>query len=353
MSKYKIGIIAKDILNQKDTGIENYTENLLKEFDKVNDNFEFIIYANHPLKNIYKNIKVVSLKNDKFWIHKVIPKIIKDDSIDLIFSPIPSLPLILNKDVKKVITVHDLSFKYMGKNLNSTKFFMKNAINKANAVIAVSKFTKNEILKNYNIPPNKVQVIYEAYDKKLYSRNPKKGENKSLSMLCLGTINRRKNFTHIVKVIPIIKDKFGEIKLRIVGKKGDDYENLMKTISDFGLKDDVLVTGYVSNKHLANIFSKTDVLLYISKEEGFGLPILEAFASGVAVVTSDNSAMKEIAENAAILVDPNDLMDMADGIIEAIKRRNDLIKLGLIEAKKYSWEKNAKETITLFNELLS
>jgi glycosyltransferase involved in cell wall biosynthesis len=353
MSKYKIGIIAKDILNQEDTGIENYTENLLKEFDKANGNFEFIVYVNHPLKNIYKNIRIVSLKNERFWLHRSIPRRIKNDNIDLVFSPIPSLPLILNKDVKKVITVHDLSFKYMGKNLNSTKFFIKNAIHNANKVIAVSKFTKNEILKNYNISKNKIEVIYEAYDKKLYYHTPKKRKNKSLNMLCLGTINKRKNFTHIVKVVPIIKDKFGETKLRIVGKKGDDYENLMKTITDFGLEKDVLVTGYVSNTRLADIFANTDVLLYISKEEGFGLPILEAFASGVAVVTSDNSAMKEIAENAAILVNPNDLMDMADGIIESIKRKNDLIKLGLLEAEKYSWEKSAKETLHLFNKLLS
>jgi glycosyltransferase involved in cell wall biosynthesis len=352
MSKYRIGIIAKDILNKNTTGIENYTINILNEFNKSSE-FQFYLYTNHEYINKYKNIKHIYLKNRKAWLHTSLAKRIIQDDIDLIFSPIPSLPIITKKKIKKVITVHDLFFKYMTKNLNSTKLFFKNAILKSDKIISVSKYTKSEILKYYKIDKNKINVIYESYDKNLYKYISKKNMSSPIKILCVGTINKRKNFTQIVKVIPVIKDVFGDIKLTIIGNKGDDYENLLRTIKDFKLEKDIIVSGYVSNDELAGEYRKSDLFLYISKEEGFGLPILEAFASGVPVVTSENSSTKEIAKNAAILVDPENLMDIADGIIEAIKRNNQLIQLGLKEIEKFSWEKTGSETLKLFRELLN
>ena len=351
MSKYKIGIIAKDILNKDRTGIENYTINLLNQFDKCTD-FEFYLYTNHEYKNRFRNIHHVFIKNRKAWIHSVIYKQIKKDSIDLIFSPTPTLPIISNNNIKKVITVHDLFFKYMNSNINTTKLFFKNAILQSDKIIAVSEYTKSELLKLYKIDKSKISVIYEAYNKDLFTIRNKTKQNDSINILSVGTINKRKNFTQIVKIIPIIKDKFGDVKLEIIGKPGDDYDNLLNTIKDFKLENDVIISGYVTDADLAEKYANSDLFLYVSHEEGFGLPILEAFASGTPVVTSQNSATEEIGQNAAIIVDPNNLMDIADGVMEAIKRKADLTKLGLIEIEKFSWKKTADQTIDLFKELL-
>ena len=284
--------------------------------------------------------------------HTSISKQIIIDNIDLIFSPTPTLPIISKKNIKKVITVHDLFFKYMESQVSTTKLFFKNAILQSDKIISVSKYTKSELLKLYKINQSKITVIYESYNKDLFTTRKKTTHSNEIHILSVGTINKRKNFTQIIKIIPIIKDKFGNTKLKIIGKPGDDYQNLINTIKDFKLENNIIIPGYVSESDLAKEYSNADLFLYISHEEGFGLPILEAFASGTPVVTSQNSATEEIGKNAAIIVDPNNLMDIADGVIEALKRKDDLIKLGLEEIGKYSWEKTAVQTLSLFKELL-
>ncbi len=353
MSKYKIGIIAKDILNKKFTGIENYTINMIEEFDKT-DEFKFYLYTNHPYKKKFKNVKIKYLKNKKAWIHTSLYKELMKDNIDLVFSPTPSLPLIKNKTIKQVITVHDLFFKYMSERVKTTKFFMKRAVIATDKIIAVSNYTKKEILNNYKgVNEKKIKVIYESYNKKVFRKSKRKEEKNVINILSVGTITTRKNFTQIVKILPIIKEEFGEVKLNIIGKKGDDYDNLIKTIIDFKCKENVNISGYVSNDILKEEYLKNNVFVYTSKEEGFGIPLLEAFAMGIPTVTSDNSALKEIGEKASILVDPNNIMDIATGVIEAIRRSNDLRELGFIEARKYSWKKTAKLTLDTFRELLN
>ena len=162
MSKYKIGIIAKDILNKDKTGIENYTLNLLNQFDKCTD-FKFYLYTNHKYINKFKNIQHIYIENRKAWMHRVIYKNIIKDNIDLIFSPTPTLPILGKNNIKKVITVHDLFFKYMNSQVNTTKLFFKNAILQSDKIIAVSEYTKSELLKLYKIDKSKISIIYEAY----------------------------------------------------------------------------------------------------------------------------------------------------------------------------------------------
>jgi glycosyltransferase involved in cell wall biosynthesis len=352
MNKYNIAIIAKDILNKEETGIENYTINILKEFDKYT-NFSFTVYINHKYEGYkYKNIKFKYIKNKPFWMHLYLPLQLRKDKPDLIFSPIPSTPLITQ--VKSIVVVHDLSFKYMKqKRMKTTRFFIKHSIDTATKIIAVSNFTKNQILNNFKIKEDKIKIIYESCDRGLYTFEKKKRVSGVLKVLCVGTINKRKNFTHIVKTIPILKKKFDTVKLTIIGKFDDDYVNLQKTIKDLGVENDVIITGYVSNIDLVDYFHKNDVFVYASKEEGFGIPILEAYSSGTPVVTSNVSATKEIGESASVLVDPNNFFDIADGIIAAYENSNELTKLGLIEVKKYTWEKTSKEIINLIYETIT
>ncbi len=360
MNKYNVGIIAKDILNREETGIENYTLSILKEFDKYT-NINFTVYINHLdedhldgdhlYKSNFKNIKFKYIKNRLFWMHLSLPLQLRKDKLDLIFSPIPSIPLFTK--TKSIVVVHDLSFEYMDqKFIKTTVFFIKHSLDTATKIIAVSKFTKDQILSNFKIEENKIKIIYESCDRDLYKFDKKKRNLRELNILCVGTINKRKNFTHIIKTIPILKKKFDTVKLTIIGKYGDDYINLQKTIEDLGVKNDVIITGYVPNNELVRYFHKNDVFVYASKEEGFGIPILEAYSSGTPVVTSNISATKEIGESASVLVDPNNFFDIADGIIAAYENSEELVELGLIEVKKYTWEKTSKEIINLIERTL-
>ncbi|MCL4392903.1 glycosyltransferase family 4 protein [Patescibacteria group bacterium] len=354
MKKYKVGIIAKNILNKKRTGIENYTINLLKNFN-LNTDYKFIVYINHKYKgkSNLNNIEFKYLKDKKAWTHTVLYKNIKNDNLDLLFSPTPTLP-ILKLKTKTIVTVHDLSFKYMKKQIiNTTKLFIKKSLNNADQIIAVSKYTKEEIHKTFNIDLKKITTIYEAYDKNIFYPTNYKGEKDGITLISIGSINRRKNITQIVKILPILEEKYGNANLIIVGEKGDDFDNLMYTIKDFKLENKVSITGYVSDTKLKGLIDKSDVLVYPSLEEGFGLPILEGFASNIPVVTSDNSAMKEIGGRAAVLIDPKDIFDIANGVIAAIENHSKLTKLGIIEASKYSWEKTANETLSLFEKTIN
>ncbi len=351
MNKHNIAIIAKNILNREETGIENYTINILKEFDKYND-FRFTVYINHKYENHeYKNIQFKYIKDKPLWMHLFLPLQLRKDKPGLIFSPVPSIPLFTR--IKSIVVVHDLSFKYMNpKKVKTTIFFIKHSLNTATKIIAVSKFTKDQILDNFKIKENKIKIIYESCDRNLYKFEKKRKKTGKLQVLCVGTINKRKNFTHIVKTIPILKDKFDTVKLTIIGKYGDDYINLQKIIKDLKVEDNVIITGYVSNTELVNYFHKSDVFVYASKEEGFGIPILEAYSSGTPVVTSNVSATKEIGESASVLVDPDNFFDIANGIITAYENSDELIKLGLIEVKKYTWEKTSKEITKLMHKTI-
>ena len=353
MKKQKVGIIAKNILNKKRTGIENYTINLLENFNS-NTQYEFIVYTNHPYKNDkLKNIKFKYLKDQKGWTHRILPKNIKKDHINILFSPTPTLP-ISNLKMKKIVTVHDLSFKYMEKKpINTTKMFIGKSLNDADCIIAVSRYTKKEIEKVFNINPKKIKVIYEAYDKNIFQISKKSLKKDGTRIITIGSINRRKNITQIVKTIPILEEKYEKVTLTIVGDKGDDFDNLIYTIKDFKLENNIIITGYVTNIKLKRLISESDVLVYPSLEEGFGIPILEGFAMKIPVVTSNNSSMKEIGRKASVLIDPSNIFDLASGIIAAIEHKERLINLGSIEIKKYSWEKTANETLKVFDTILN
>ena len=352
MKKTKVGIIAKNILNKKRTGIENYTIELLENFN-TQKQYHFIVYTNHKYINKrLNNIEFKYLKDQKAWTHRILKKTIKKDKLNLIFSPTPTLPII-PIGVKKIVTVHDLSFKYMQKQVfNTAKIFIKKSLNDADHIIAVSKYTKKEIQKTFNINSQKIAVIYEAYDRDIFYPKKKYSKKNQITLLSIGTINKRKNITQIVKTIPILEEKYDNVKLIIAGSRGDDFDNLKYVIKDFKLEDRIFITGYVTNTELKKLIDKSDVLVYPSLEEGFGIPILEGFAEGIPVVTSENSSMMEIGKRAAVLIDPKDIFDLANGIIAAIENKDKLIKLGFIEKDKYSWEKTSNNTLKLFQKII-
>lgn len=352
--KYKIGIIVKDFLSKEKTGIENYLVNLLATIPKYNSN-QNIFYIYTTDKNLkIKNYIVRYVKPTISWMHTDLPIAIFKDKLDLIFSPIPSLPLLSNK-IKKVITVHDLSFEYMDnkKNKMFSKYFILKAIKSADKIVAVSNFTKDQILKNSKISKDKIEVIHEAFNKNIFKQKKVKKDKKFFKILCVGTLTKRKNFTHIIKTLPIIEDKIGDTIITIVGKSGDDFQHIKSTIEDLKAKGKVNITGYVSDTRLTTLYNNHDVFVYASKEEGFGIPILEAFNCKIPVVTSTTSATKEIAEDAAIFVDPNSIFNIAKGIIMANNKRDMLIEKGYRIVKKYSWDKMTEQTIALFYKTLN
>lgn len=248
----------------------------------------------------------------------------------------------------KVTTVHDLfplRFPKMVdyKIASVHKARMKWVKGEVDRVIAPSNATMED-LKLLGILPHKISVIPEACDE-FFSKVPPRGEvqkikNKfNLKKYVLGIgIGERKNTLRIIEAVKSLNDP--KMQVVLVGRNQESLD-LGKTV----------VTGFVDNKTLRGLYRGAEMLIYPSLYEGFGLPILQAFAAGCPVITSNLSSMPEVAGSAAKLVDPYSVDDIASGIIYSIKHAIELKEKGKKRLESYSWLKTARETLKLYNNI--
>lgn len=246
----------------------------------------------------------------------------------------------------KVTTVHDLAPIFLPKFTNRKivdvhKRRLKWVIEEVNTIIVPSEATKADMIK-IGAHEDKIKVIHEALDPGFSKRSVSeidlvKRKYKIYGSYVMGVgVNPRKNTDRIIEAYA--KAKTDELKLVLIGHP---YS---------GLKQDrgVSYLGHVSSSDLAALYSGAECLIYPSLYEGFGLPILEAFASGCPVVTSNLSSMPEVAGDAAILVDPYDVSSITDGVKKALRGKIGLSNKGLKRIEKFSWKKAATETLSVY-----
>ena len=175
-------------------------------------------------------------------------------------------------------------------------------------------------------------------------------------LLFLSTIEPRKNITAIISAFNYLKQKYEiEHQLILIGKKGWNYEPIFAAIENSPWKNEIHHLDYLSDELVALFYSRADVFVYPSHYEGFGLPVLEAMTLGTPVVTSNTSSIPEVAGDAAILIDPNDYIQLAEAILKVVsdrQLRQELIKKGKERAKLFSWERTAKKTLNAYRTLL-
>jgi glycosyltransferase involved in cell wall biosynthesis len=175
-------------------------------------------------------------------------------------------------------------------------------------------------------------------------------------LLFVSTIEPRKNINAIISAFNFLKQKYKvEHQLVLIGKKGWNYEPIFTAIQNSPCKDEIHHLDYLSNELVALFYSKADVFLYPSHYEGFGLPVLEAMTLGTPVITSNTSSIPEVTGDAAILIDPNDYMQLAEAILQVIsdsQLRQNLINKGKIRADLFSWERTAKETLKAYKSII-
>jgi glycosyltransferase involved in cell wall biosynthesis len=247
-----------------------------------------------------------------------------------------------------VTTIHDLTFlKYPQEHLpyyiDAHKRQLERAKNKATAIIAVSQSTKNDLV-NYGLAADKIRVVYEAAGKIF---KPVKGEavKKKYQLdkpfiLSVGTLEPRKNLDRLIEAWQKLDNR---PELVIVGKFG--WGEGIKPIKG------VRLMGFVPDEDLPRFYSAAKAFVYPSLYEGFGLPVVEALSCGCPVVTSNRSSLPEVGGEAAVYVDPESAASIAHGIEEAIKSATQLKKAGLEQAKKFSWEKTARETLAIYKDV--
>ncbi len=356
-----IGIDGNEANVEKKVGVSFYTLNLLRWFKKLaNKNLKFLIYLKNqpnqdlPQENNFFKYKVIP--GNFLWTQINLPfSLYNKRLIDIFFSPAHYLPRF--SLVKTVVTIHDLSFLYFPKefllkDLIQLKLWTKYSIKKANKIIAVSKTTKKDIIKNYNIPEEKIEVIYNGYEKISNTKSEKftiKIQNKPY-ILYVGTIQPRKNINVLIEAFSKFKLLYPDYQLIIAGKKGWLYKDIFKKVIDFGLEDCVFFTDYISENQLIFLYKNAFCLVIPSLYEGFGIPLLEAMNFDCPVISSYSSSLPEIAGDAALYFDPNNYLDLVEKLKllrENSDLKKDLIKKGKERIKQFSWKKTAEQTLDL------
>jgi len=379
----KIGIDISQIVYEG-TGVATYTRSLVENMVKQAPKDEFVLFGSsfrnrRPIKEFVKSLRVknvegcVSFLPPKFleflWngVH-LLPVEFFTGPVDVFHSSDWLEPP--TQKAKRITTVHDLAvFKYpetfqargghnIVENQKRRLHFVKHY---SDLIIAVSETTKKDMIEILKIPEKKIKVIYEAADPVYYPREKTEVDKvrekfgiESEYLLCVGTREPRKNLERLLAAFVEIADANKELSLVVVGKYGwgEDSAKLKNKNSKF--ENRVKFLGFVEKEDLACLYSGAAAFVFPSLYEGFGLPILEAMSCRCPVVTSAVGAMKEIANGAAVLVDPESVSSIAGGISKIYRNQPlaaELKEKGFSRAKEFSWEKTALQTLEAYRQI--
>lgn len=264
---------------------------------------------------------------------------------------------------KTIITCHDLIPWVYEK--DRSQFWKDNisGLKKADAIITISEFSKDEIIKHLDCSAKNVYIVKDAVDHAVYYKNRDKSILRSLNILneefivlYVGSETPRQNVPVLIKAFSKLKKKVPNIKLVKIGES-QSYgarENILKLINDLHLQEDVIFVGYVPEEDMPRWYNAADVLVYPCEYAGFGLPPLEAMACGTPVITSNTTSLPEVVGDAGIMIDPHDIDLMADKMYEILINNglsDDLVKKGIERAKLFSWDDSAQATLKVYEDI--
>jgi glycosyltransferase involved in cell wall biosynthesis len=269
--------------------------------------------------------------------------------------------------VKSVFTLHDLIFRlYPETHKPLNRWFltltMPRFLQAADAVITVSRHTATDAMRFYGLDEKKIHVIHEGVNPlfrpastEAIARVRQKYALPDRFILSLGTIEPRKNLTALLDAYRTLRGAGSDVGLVFAGKKGWLYEGFFRRLRELGLEDEVVFTGFVDDADLPALYSAAELFVFPSLYEGFGLPVLEAMACGTAVISSNAASLPEVSGDAALLVDPTGVADLAGAIEEVLDNgvhREELEGKGPEQAAKFSWDKAAEQTLQVYRSLL-
>ena len=282
--------------------------------------------------------RVTAVTRDVWWYLAALPR--RARGLDVLHCPSFRAPL--RSPVPLVVTVHDLAVLRHPEVFNRWsrtygRLVVPGVVRAADRVIAVSEFTKRELVEVVGVSPDRIRVVPNAVAEPFTSEGAAAEGDYALTV---GTIEPRKNLPRLFEAMKDVG-----LELRVVGERGWGQSNV-----DVGLHH-FRFLGRVSDETLANLYRGARVFVYPSLYEGFGIPVLEAMACGVPVVTNRGGALEELTAGAAVLVDPHDPSSIRAGVEEALARRDELRSAGLERARGFSWAASAAATAAVYREL--
>jgi glycosyltransferase involved in cell wall biosynthesis len=224
----------------------------------------------------------------------------------------------------------------------------RDAAERADAIIAVSEFTRSQVISLLGVEPSRVHVVQHGIRRLDF---PRVVERQKV-ILNVGAIQTRKNIARLVEAFEAVDPSW---RLVLAGSAGFGSAEILARIEASPARGRITVTGYIPPEELAGWYAKASIFAFPSLDEGFGMPVLEAMAAGVPVVTSNRSALPEVAGDAAMLVDPENTEELAEAmhdLTQGEELRKNVARLGVDRARQFTWEKAVAETWNVYRKLL-
>lgn len=403
-SMLKVGIDIRNI-GKKRTGDEIVFFELVKNLERITRNakcerkydYKFLLFTDiidrEILKNIEKDLsiegredfKIISLKSKNKFIWNVwtLPKYLRKHPVDVYHTQYIT-PFFMSRRIKIITHIHDVSFRAYKKFIKrSDLFFLETLIplslRRADKIIAVSQFTKNEIIKYYKVKPEKIEVVYNGTSLRsanLYETTNNMQETSSPAfplknrervrekynlpekfILYIGTLQPRKNIPMLIRAYLKIKNKIPNIKLVIAGNmEAHNVDVKIPLTPPFKRGEiDVAFPGFIDERDKMALIEMAHLFVFPSLYEGFGIPILEAMSQNVPVAASDIPSLSEVGGEAYLKFNPRDLDEIAKKLYNSCvneELRDKLVSLGQSRIGFFSWEKSARKMLEIYKSLI-
>lgn len=373
-----IGIEAQRLYRKKKAGMDIVVWELIRNLQRIDKENEYVIFVKpdeDPCLEETENFRIVEVEGGNYlsWEQRSLPQAVKEAGVELLHCTSNTAPFFC--PVPLVLTLHDIIFleklaikdkgtRYQQLGKIYRKFLVPRIVQKCKKVITVSRQEKDRILKRFNISTEHVQAIHNGVgeefqpvtDEKLLQEVRTAYQLPSQFVLFLGNKDPKKNMKGVLEAFGRFAEKQADIPLVVTAIKEDVMQELLQELGREELMDRIILPGFAPFEWLPALYTLSTVYMYPSLREGFGLPILEAFGCGTAVITSNTSSMPEVAGEAAVLVDPENLDDMTEAIGRLMADetlREQKVQQGFERVKAFSWEKMAREVLHIYEIVLT
>lgn len=366
----RIGINGRFLITKR-TGVQRAAYNLITSLVRMDKENEYFIFTGDTQANLPEwnqdNITVVTSTlnegeniRNHIWEQFTLPKLAKKYNIDILHSPANIAPLFYKG--KSIIHIHDLCFVVNPQWYSFTfrtlyNFIIPKLARTATRVITNSNNSKNDLLQFCQLDADKVSLVYwavdETFQENLASRSKDIYEKEDY-ILYVGSLEPRKNIATLIDSYEQLRASHPEIKTKLVLIGGENplFADVRLKIKKH--KEDVIFKGFIDDKTLMHYYQSATVVAYPSLYEGFGLPPLEAMASGTPVITSLVSSIPEVVGDAAILVSPYGSEQLTEALYKVITNKSlqkEMIDKGLKQIEKFNWYRVARNVLSIYNEV--
>jgi len=373
--------IAGIALETSDAGFRVYFEQLVQGLARRDRDNHYTLFINAEISDrigvVPENFEVISIRVPRInalklrvsliWEQILLPRICVLRTFDVLHSAVSMPPLL--SPTKTVVTVYDLMYRILPKTQTTAyraywNLLLPLTLQRTEQIIAISKNTQKDLLTHYRISPDKIRVVYPYVRSQFSPQSEFKCREVAARyglpekyVLYVGTLEGRKNLPNLIMGFALAR-KMGleNYHLVLVGKKGRNWEEIPKIIEKLGVKQNVILVGYIAEEDLPAIYTGATLFAYVSLYEGFGLPVVEAMACGTPVMVSNVSSLPEVVGDSGALVAPQDVDSMAEEMKRVLTDKewhNDLASRAIRRCKEFSEDRFVDDVLCTYDDVAS